>query len=82
MLHEFMGIITDVVTPDKNDRNIERSILTLALLDALIATYLTCFRDEGFDSVGGHRQKLNFDTFTHFSTVRLQPTDQYCAEIC
>lgn len=66
VLHEFMGIIPDAAMSEENGRSVEGTILTLSRLDAFIATALTCLRDDGSDNVGGHRQKLYYDTFTTF----------------
>lgn len=69
VIHEFTGIVLDTAKSEENDRGFEGAILTLALLDASIATALTCLRDHGSDSVWGHWQKLYLDTFTTFQPL-------------
>lgn len=38
--------------------HVARSIATLSIFDAFIATTVSCIRENGCDKIGSHRQKL------------------------
>lgn len=64
VLHQFMGF--DPQQPGSSasvETYVENSIVSLARLDAFIATAVVCLREDGTDTVGGHRQKLYHETF-------------------
>lgn len=65
-LHAFVSITPNTVAPEKNGRSDITILLTLARLDAYIATCLLCLQDDDLDSVESHRQKLYLDMFTKF----------------
>lgn len=56
-LHDISGFTLDEARPEEDRRVDEGLIRTLAWNAASIATSLTCFRDDGLDSVGAHRHK-------------------------
>lgn len=45
---------------------VENTIVSIALLDAFIATTVVCLREDGTDTVGSHRQKLYHETLKTF----------------
>lgn len=61
-----MGFTPDTATSEEDGRIIERTILSLLLLDTFIATYPTCLRDDGLDSGRDHRKKLHLNTVSKF----------------
>lgn len=65
-----MGYIPDkALSSQEYASNAHGSILTLARLDAFVATVIFCLREDRSDNVGGHRQKLYNDTFGSFLPI-------------
>lgn len=61
-LHEITGFSFFSVASSSDSSAVERTIATLARLDAFLATTITCLRADGSDKVGSLRQKFYSET--------------------
>lgn len=67
VLHEYMGYVpSDKEESGAISCSVCGSILILARLDAFIATAVTSLREDGSETVEGHRQKLYQETFRSY----------------
>lgn len=58
-LHEFMEFMPQMQSESGTEVTlVEGAIVTLARLDAYLATIVTCFHDDSTDKAGGHWWKL------------------------
>lgn len=69
VLQGFTKIMPDASLSTHKNTNVECTSLTLARLNAVIATALTSLRDDEKDRSGSQRQKLFQDNFDAFLPV-------------
>lgn len=75
VLNKFMKYLLELESESEIESELfERSVFILSRLCSFIDTIVRCFRSDGRDKVGDHRQKLHHDILASFLPNTFDPT--------